>query len=173
MEVWFGTVGNLNQVYNGAPITSLSLASFEPLTYNTNYAWQIKGKNDTCIVAGPMWSFTTMQDPNLNFWCDDFASLNNWTIVGPSGMTNWSASNTSQAGGTPPELYMSWSPSFTGVSKVRSVPIPLLNNTLTNYTFNFYLDFYANPSGVVTVGITYDGGIPRQLWLPIQIQQVT
>ena len=158
MEVWFGTVGNLNQVYNGAPITSLSLASFEPLTYNTNYAWQIKGKNDTCTVAGPMWSFTTMQDPNLNFWCDDFASLNNWTIVGPSGMTNWSASNTSQAGGTPPELYMSWSPSFTGVSKVRSVPIPLLNNTLTNYTFNFYLDFYANPSGVVTVGITYDGG---------------
>lgn len=172
MEVWFGTVGNLNQVYNGAPITSLSLASFEPLTYNTNYDGRLKVRMiPYCCRTNVV--IHHYADPNLNFWCDDFASLNNWTIVGPSGMTNWSASNTSQAGGTPPELYMSWSPSFTGVSKVRSVPIPLLNNTLTNYTFNFYLDFYANPSGVVTVGITYDGGIPRQLWLPIQIQQVT
>ena len=73
-------------------------------------------------------------------------------------MTNWSASSGATAGGTPPELYMSWSPSFTGVSAIRSVAIPLLDNWLTNYSFDFYLDWYANLSGVVTVGITYDGG---------------
>jgi hypothetical protein len=27
-----------------------------------------------------------------------------------------------------------------------------------NYNFKFYLDWFANPSGVVTVGMTYDGG---------------
>ncbi len=158
IEVWFGTVGNLVQVYNGVPITSFSLASFEPLTYNTTYAWQIKGKNDTCNVPGPVWTFTTMQDPNLNEWCDEFNNFNNWTVVGPLGTTNWSSNNSSSAGGTAPELRMSWTPSFNGVSKIRSVAIPLLNDKLTNYSFNYYFDWYANPSGTITVAVTYDGG---------------
>jgi hypothetical protein len=65
IEVWFGEVGSLTQVYSGALITSLSLASAEPLSYSTTYGWQIKGKNDTCTVSGPVWTFTTIQDPNL------------------------------------------------------------------------------------------------------------
>jgi len=157
IEVYFGQGSSLNLVYTGVPITSLSLASFEPLVYNTTYSWQIKGKNDTCTVAGPIWSFTTMQDPNLNFWCDEFTNFN-WTVVGPLGLTNWSAASSSSAGGSPPELRMSWTPSFNGVSVIRSVAIPLLNNTLTNYSFDYYFDWYADPSGTITVGITYDGG---------------
>ena len=51
IEVWFGQGSNLNMVYNGAPITSLSLAPFEPFIYNTTYSWQVKGKNDTCTVT--------------------------------------------------------------------------------------------------------------------------
>ena len=158
IEVWFGEGSNLNLVYNGAPITSLSLASFEPLTYNTSYGWQVKGKNDTCTVAGPIWSFTTMQDPNLFQYCDEFTNLNNWTILGPLGTTNWSAAGGSNAGGTPPELEMAWTPSFTGVSKLRSIVIPLPNNQQVNYSFNFFFDWYANPSGIVTMAMTYDGG---------------
>ena len=65
IEVWFGETGNLVQVYNGAPITSLSLATFEPFEYNTTYGWQVIGKNDTCSVPGSVWTFTTIQDPNL------------------------------------------------------------------------------------------------------------
>ena len=42
IEVWFGEGTNLNMVYDGAPITSLSLAAFEPLTYNTTYGWQVR-----------------------------------------------------------------------------------------------------------------------------------
>jgi hypothetical protein len=159
IEVWFGEMGNLSQVYSGTPITSLSLAPYEPLTYNTMYGWQVKGFNDTCSTNGPVWSFTTMQDPNLVEWCDDFTNLNNWTAVGPFGQGNWSASNTSTAGGAPPELYMYWSPSFTGASTMRSVIIPSFpNNTEVDYSFRFYLDWYTDPSGVVTVGVTYDGG---------------
>ena len=65
IEVWFGETGSLVQVYSGAPITSLSLAAFEPFEYNTTYGWQVKGKNDTCTVPGPVWTFTTVPDPNL------------------------------------------------------------------------------------------------------------
>jgi hypothetical protein len=84
--------------------------------------------------------------------------MNNWTIVGPLGLTNWSAATSSSAGGTPPELELSWTPSFNGVSKIRSVIIPLPANQSMTYSFNYYFDWYADPSGTVTVGVTYDGG---------------
>jgi hypothetical protein len=158
IEVWFGETGNLNQVYNGAPITSLSLASFEPFDYNTTYGWQVKGKNDTCTVPGPVWTFTTMQDPNLFQWVEPFPNMNNWTIVGPLGNTNWSANSSASAGGTPPELRMSWTPSFNGETKIRSVAISLPDNEEILFSFNYYFDWYANPSGTVTVSVTYDGG---------------
>jgi hypothetical protein len=160
VEVWFGEVGNLVQVYSGAEISSLSLAAVEPLDYFTEYGWRVICKNDTCGTQGPTWTFTTVQDPNLNEWCDEFASISNWTIIGPLGLTNWSAAASGSAGGTAPELRMSWTPSFTGESKIRSsvLPVAFLNNWSTYYSFNFFLDWYADPSGSVTVAVTYDGG---------------
>jgi hypothetical protein len=128
------------------------------LNYATTYSWKVNGSDGNCTTNGATWTFTTMADPFLSEWCDEFATLGNWTVVGPLGMSNWSAASSANAGGTPPELRMSWTPSFTGVSTVRSVAIPLLDNWLTNYSFDFFLDYFANPSGVVTVGITYDGG---------------
>jgi len=158
IEVWFGEGTNLSMVYDGTPITTLSLAAFEPLTYNTTYGWQVRGKNDSCIVSGPLWSFATMQDPNLFQYCEPFDNLSNWTIVGPLGLTNWTANNSSSAGGTAPELRMSWTPQFTGESKIRSAVIPLPNNQSVGYSFNYFFDWFANPSGTITVAITYDGG---------------
>ena len=158
IEVWFGETGNLVQVYNGVPITSLLLTSFEPLEYSTTYGWQVKGKNDTCMVPGQVWTFTTMQDPNLFQWVEPFPNMNNWTIVGPLGNTNWSANSSASAGGTPPELRMSWTPSFNGETKIRSVAISLPDNKEISYSFNYYFDWYADPSGTVTVAVTYDGG---------------
>jgi hypothetical protein len=65
IEIWFGPMGSLAEVYNGTPITSFTLAPCEPLLYGTTYGWQIIGLNDTCTTNGPIWTFTTMQDPNL------------------------------------------------------------------------------------------------------------
>jgi len=65
IEIWLGEIGNLSQVYGGSPITSFSLAPYEPLEYNMTYGWQVKGINDTCSVPGTVWKFTTMQDPNI------------------------------------------------------------------------------------------------------------
>jgi len=93
IEVWFGEVGNLAQVYVGSLLTSFSLASFEPLDYSTTYGWQIKGVNDSCSVPGTIWKFTTMQNPNLvvdTLFFEDFeAGVGNWTITNDGGTCVW------------------------------------------------------------------------------------
>ena len=154
VELWFGPALNIVKVYDGPAISSYALPT---LNYNTLYRWYVVCKDSNCGTQGPTWSFTTVPSPLLD-WCDQFNNLNNWTIVGPLGLTNWTAAASSSAGGTAPELRMSWTPSFNGESKIRSVVIPFQNNITVYYSFNFYFDWYADPSGTVTVGITYDGG---------------
>jgi hypothetical protein len=155
VELWFGPAGNVVKVYDGPAITSFALPT---LLYGTTYQWYVVCKDATCGTQGPTWSFSTLTDPFLSEWCDDFANFNNWTVVGPLGLTNWSSNNSASAGGTAPELRMSWTPSFNGLSVIRSVTIPLLNNTSTNYSFNYFFDWFADPSGTIIVGVTYDGG---------------
>jgi hypothetical protein len=91
VEVWFGEVGNLVQVYSGTAINSISLAGVEPLDYFTDYGWRVVCKNDTCGTQGPTWTFTTIQDPNLaTLFCDDFTSgAGNWTITNDGGVCVW------------------------------------------------------------------------------------
>ncbi|HEX7358045.1 MAG TPA: hypothetical protein VF270_10080, partial [Ignavibacteriaceae bacterium] len=85
VEVFFGPAGNLVSVYSGAPITSLAIPA--PLNYATTYQWRVVDKNDTCSGAPvATWSFTTVQDPNLFCWEDDFtAGTGNWTITNDGG----------------------------------------------------------------------------------------
>jgi hypothetical protein len=157
-ELYFGTnPSSLTLVQSGTLATSWTITGYT-LTYGTTYYWRVIEIGDSCNTNGPVWSFVTVQDPNLVQWCDAFNNMSNWTIVGPMGLTNWSSYNSANAGGTAPELRMSWTPSFTGVSKIRSAVITLPNNQLMTYSFNFMLDWYANPSGIITVAVTYDGG---------------
>jgi len=51
----------MSMVYSGGLITSWNIPG--PLTYFTQYNWRIISKNDTCSVNGPVWAFTTEQDP--------------------------------------------------------------------------------------------------------------
>jgi hypothetical protein len=155
VELWFGSWGYFSKIYDGPAITSYSLPW---LSYSTRYHWVVICKDANCRTQGQIWTFTTEAEPFPGYWCEDFNSFSNWTIVGPLGMTNWSAANSSSAGGTAPELRMSWTPSFNGVSKIRSIVLPLSNSHGYDFSFNFYFDWFADPSGTVTVGITYDGG---------------
>ena len=42
------------------------------------------------VLHASTWSFTTIQDPNLNCWTDDFtAGLGNWTITNDGGTCVW------------------------------------------------------------------------------------
>jgi|GEM_PF-1212357 len=156
VEIWFGPIHNVVKVYDGPVISSYELPT---LLYNKQYIWRVICKNEICGTPGLIWSFTTVQEPILAYWCDEFYNLNNWTIVGPLGTTNWTANNSANAGGTAPELRMSWTPSFNGESKLRSIPISLPNNQYVSYQFNIFFDWYANPSGQFTISVTYDGGL--------------
>ena len=91
VEVWFGEVGNLAQIYTGAALSSYPLTSVEPLDYLTDYGWYVICKNDTCGTAGPTWTFTTIPDPNIvNLFCDGFESgTGNWTITNDGGTCVW------------------------------------------------------------------------------------
>ena len=181
------TADFMADVTNGpAPLTvqftDLSISQPNPIV-----SWQWDFDNDGTVDAttqNPTWTYTafgfysvkltvsdgtntaselksnyiTVTDPNVIQWCDAFTNFSNWTVLGPLGTTNWSAASSSNAGGTSPELQMSWTPSFNGVSKIRSTIISLPNNQQVSYSFSYYFDWYANPSGTVTVAVTYDGG---------------
>ncbi|MFN3694122.1 MAG: T9SS type A sorting domain-containing protein [Ignavibacterium sp.] len=155
-EVWFGEGSNLSQIYNGPIISSIAVPG--PLQYNKSYGWRIVGKNDTCSVGGPFWSFRTELSPGTLF-IEPFPDLANWTPVGPLGLTNWSVQSSNNATGqSAPELRLSWTPSFNGLSYLKSVNISAPNNTQLDLSLKHYLDWYANPSGVMGIAVTYDDG---------------
>ena len=155
-EVWFGLNGNLSMIYNGPAITSISVPG--PLQYNKSYGWRVIGKNDTCGVGGPFWSFRTEMSPGTLF-IEPFPDLANWTPVGPLGLTNWSVQSTNNAGGLAgPECRLSWTPSFNGATYLKSINISAPNNTQIDLSLKHYLDWYANPSGVMGIAVTYDDG---------------
>ena len=98
VEVWFdGTL-----VYDGTAISTWPITG--PLAYSTTYPWQIIGKNDTCSVSGPTWSFTTAADPNIVcIFMDDFeAGSGNWDITNDGGTCVWEVWDISTNGYTMP-----------------------------------------------------------------------
>jgi len=153
VEVWFEGA----MVYDGTAISTWPIPG--PLVYSTTYTWKVVGKNDTCAVSGPNWTFTTMDDPLIVcLFTDEFPSdISLWTEVGPTGIGNWlwSATNTA-GGGAAGELMFSWSPQFVGDSYIMSPVIPSAGLSLF-VNFNHMVDYFG---AGLTVGCAYtlDGG---------------
>ena len=157
VKVFFGPAGNMTQVYSGPAISQFAIPG--PLQYSTTYNWRVRCENDTCGVDGSVWSFTTMANPLIQVLINEpFPNLNNWTPAGPLGLTNWSANNSNNAGGTAPELRLNWTPSFNGASYLKSNQITGPVGTPLQGSFKFFFDWYANPSGTTGLAITYDDG---------------
>ena len=88
-ELYFGTnPSSLNLVQSGALATSWTITGVT-FTYVTTYYWRVIELGDTCDSSGPVWSFTTVQDPNYvvdSLFCEDFtAGLGNWIITNDGG----------------------------------------------------------------------------------------
>ena len=154
-EVWFGQAGNMNKVYDGTLVSSYSITA--PLNYYTVYNWQIVEKNDTCGVSGSVWSFRTEQSPAI-VYLEPFTNMDCITPIGPLGTSNWSIENSTNAGGTAPELVFNWSPEFNGLSKVVSCAIPVEGNHNYSVNLNHMLDWYATPTPTIGIGVSYDNG---------------
>lgn len=137
VEVWFGQVGNVNQVYSGAPINSWPTGA---LIYSTTYRWHIVCNNDTCGITGPGWTFTTEQNPN--FLTTDFYPMNAayWT-----GTTDGITKNDGEINATDSSLgwavyNISGMPQFTQIQGLRFFGY-------VNYTYAPY--WSATPMGNV------------------------
>ena len=154
-EVWFGEGSNMNIVYTGSLIVSWDIPF--TLNYNTVYKWQIVGKNDTCSVPGPVWSFKTELSPGVLF-LEPFENTDSWSPIGPLGTTNWTVQNSTNAGGTSPELRFGWSPQFNGLSKFVSDPILVNNNNHYTLKLRHMLDWYAATAPYLGVGVSYNNG---------------
>ena len=85
-ELYFGTdPSDLTLKQSGTLATSWTLDT--QLLYSTNYYWKVVEIGDTCNSSAQVWTFKTMQDPNLiTLFSDDFENgTGNYTISTVSG----------------------------------------------------------------------------------------
>lgn len=166
-ELYFGTnPSSLTLVQSGSLATSWTITGVT-FTYGTTYYWRVIEIGDSCSSNGPVWNFTTVQDPNLFIaFNETFNNLTCWTPIGPLGTTNWSVQTSNNAGGTPPsELQLSWTPSFNGLSKLLSCTINSSTLQVNTVSLKHLCDWFADPAPFMGIGVTYDAGATyTSLW---------
>lgn len=79
-----------------------------------------------------------------------------WSIMG-MGTSNWSVSATQNAGGAANELYMAYSPTFNGISRLTSPAVDLTGVQSAIFSFKHYLDNYSG-SHILGIATSSDGG---------------
>ena len=93
---------------------------------------------------------------------DDSAMPSGWTIVGQSN--NWSVSATNNAGGSPNEMKLDWSPQFNGTTRLVTPAIDLTGISSVVFSFKHALDNYSG-SNSIGVATSSDGGNTwNQVW---------
>jgi hypothetical protein len=85
-----------------------------------------------------------------------------WSINGQPN--NWSVSATANAGGTPNEMHLTWSPQFNGMTRLVSPAIDLTGISSVVFSFKHALDNYSG-SNTIGVATSSDGGTTwNQAW---------
>lgn len=143
----------------GTLITGITAHPYtlDGLDFPVAYSFYVKAicSDDESIWAGP-YTFTTpcaVWDVPFN---EDFTGMPAgttlplcWEKLG-LGASNWLISETSEAGGTSPELFLNWTPSFTGVSIVGTPEINTTGQTQLILSFKHFFDDY---DGVGMIGV--------------------
>ena len=78
-----------------------------------------------------------------------------WSINGQP--SNWSVSATNNAGGDPNEMHLSWSPQFSGTTRLVSPALDLTGVTSVVFSFKHKLDNYQG-NNTIGVATSSDGG---------------
>ena len=85
-----------------------------------------------------------------------------WTI--DAQPNNWSVSATANAGGTPNEMHLTWSPQFNGMTRLVSPAIDMTGFNEVVFSFKHALDNYQG-SNTIGVATSSDGGSTwNQAW---------
>lgn len=93
---------------------------------------------------------------------DDNSMPAGWSIAGQPN--NWSVSATANAGGTPNEMHLTWSPQFNGMTRLVSPAIDMTGYSEVVFSFKHALDNYQG-SNTIGVATSSDGGSTwNQAW---------
>ena len=87
----------------------------------------------------------------------DNAGLPDGWYVDGLGTSNWSVTNTNNAGGSAKELRLNWSPQFNDMSRMVMPAIDLSNVQDVQFSFKHYLDNYSG-GHYIGVATSSDGG---------------
>jgi protocatechuate 3,4-dioxygenase beta subunit/thiol-disulfide isomerase/thioredoxin len=124
--------------------------------------------NSVCLLENFHLKLPPTDEVNSIF-SEDFSSGTfppaGWTIVG-DGQTNWSAQNTSSAGGTPPEAVFYYEPIFMGNSRLVTSTISTSGYTSLLLSFKHRLDDAGGPGNyTLFVETSSDGGTTwNEVW---------
>ncbi len=141
-------------ILNGFPHTvfnSVDLSSVGTLTPGIKYYWRVVEYDSNGSNLGDIWYFKT--NGNYPYMDESFSTgLTNWQIVGPSGLSNWTISNSSFSGGQSPELKFDSSPPINGSSFIMYKSIFLTHPSISFFSFKhcFLWDL-----GSPTIGCAY------------------
>lgn len=80
-----------------------------------------------------------------------------WQVASGTGSTNWHISASQNAGGSPNELHLSWSPQFNGTTRVLMPEVDMTGVTSVVLSFKHALDNYTG-SHTIGVATSSDGG---------------
>ena len=95
-----------------------------------------------------------------------------WSAMG-TGTSNWSLSNSNNAGGQPRELHLTWEPQFNGMSRFVSPAVDLTGVSSVIVSFKHGLSNYSG-SNQIGVATTSDGGATwNQAWSHAYNQSTT
>jgi hypothetical protein len=76
------------------PVCECSEGSPTPLAFSTTYFWQVVARNGGTATTGPVWSFTTMADPNPPSSPFNPNPADGATGVSTTATLSWSGQNT-------------------------------------------------------------------------------
>ena len=85
-----------------------------------------------------------------------------WSV--DAHQNNWSVSATANAGGTPNEMHLAWSPEFNGMTRLVSPALDMTGYSEVVFSFKHALDNYQG-SNTIGVATSSDGGTTwNQVW---------
>lgn len=116
-------------------------------------------KKSLLLTFAILLSITMMAQNRTTFISESFDGNEmptGWSIMG-SGVNNWEISYTNKAGGDANEIKMTWSPQFSGISRLVTPAIDLSDIQNVVFSFNHYLDNYSG-SHVLGIATSSDGG---------------
>ena len=163
----FGDYG-FDPATEGTLIEDIEINSYTitGLSANTSYEVYVQancGEGDLSSWAGPI-SFVTECGAFALPFAEDFTGVavgtlpNCWSVSG-EGQTNWSVQNSTNAGGTAPEMRLYWSPSFTDLSRLVTPIISTGGESNFMVSFDQKLDYFAAFEGAyIAVEYSVDHG---------------